>query len=420
MRLSIPDFGKIFSEERYSHFVDLFDDKEDDYSVANIDIDDLSDIDAQPINAKTLTLTELQYECAKRGIRFSGFADDFKVLQEAFDSEHEHYIETKQQESIRRRQEQLKLAKSRARTRKMNESIDEELGIIRNDYSLSVFFKSLAQNDNLSACRIEPLDHIGGRILAKALWNNTQVKHLDLSGLLLSDETGAFICRAMKNNRSVVKLDLGENKLGMKSIVEISFALRVNTSLQFLNLASNNFDVNKDEKYLTFVEMFSDALQVNSTLRYVGLWNCALGTRAGQVLLKGYSQNQFITCIETGYNGFTSDQEKSFGAKMKENLRQFEELLERENIRDRENEKCREKEIEKEKEKEEIRKRKEWIIMQRIERAQKRMEKMEEDWKLREEEQINQVCLLVAKTNVNEKPSKHLKKKGSKRKKKKK
>ena len=102
----------LFSEELFYIFEDIIDIEDENESLVS-DSNSETVINIQPMNAKSLSLGELQQECIKRGLQFSGFADEVRSLQEAFNKENEEYIEQKRREHVEERRKQAETALAR-------------------------------------------------------------------------------------------------------------------------------------------------------------------------------------------------------------------------------------------------------------------------------------------------------------------
>ena len=101
-----------------------------------------------------------------------------------------------------------------------NEIFEEEKEISTNP-RLSEWFRLITTKSCPLDCRIE-INSITARALAKALiWDDCQIKSLDLSNLGLSDKAGCYISRALKNNKTLVKLELDGNQLGPNTCIEL-------------------------------------------------------------------------------------------------------------------------------------------------------------------------------------------------------
>ena len=374
----------LFTDDLFSKFEDLIGDDEDD-EVDSITSDDSFHltVEVQPMNAKSLSLGELQHECTKRGIKFSGFIDDAHQLQEAFDREHEEYIQIKRRESLEAKRAQSQLRSARARNRQKHRILEEEKRALAADAYAEKYLEHISNSKCHEFCRLEINDETG-RLLAKAMSQNISIVHLDLSGMFLSDLTGSFLFRSLEQNRSVVKLDLSENCFRWKTLFSLANSLGTNECLRYINIASNTMTCIDDNWRMAF-EKVSNMLLQNTSLSYLSIWNCRIGPDAGDILLNGLRRNKSMTCLDTGYNKFSIIQERDIDV-----------ILERNNnIRQLRNENERKKldEIEKEhslkllvkKEEDDRLNREAWLEEQKYLRAHERRMQLENQWKFEED-----------------------------------
>ena len=410
----------LFSEKLYSVFEDLIEDDDEVLlydEVASNESCHLA-VNVQSMSATSLSLGEMQQECAKRGIRFSGFLDDATELQRAFDQEYEEYIETKriEIEEMKRAQEELKA--TRARNRLKNIVLSEERKAYQCDIYIQKLLKLIWESQCQEFCRL-PVNDITGRLLAKAILSNITIKHLDLSGLHLCDVTGSFLFRSLVKNRTVIKVDVSENLFRWKTLHTLAEALKANDCIEYINLSSNTMSCTDDDWIGGFNDM-ADMLRENRNLKYLSLWNCHIGTVAGKILVEGIKKNDSIICFDTGYNGLSLDQEKAIGSKLEINTQKR--AINEERIRKRTSEKENQNSIElaaKKKDADQVNRQK-WLDKQKDTRAVERRMLLEERWKSCEEKERHSCCKIEEPPLDNNKAKTSKKSAGKKNKKKKK
>uniref|UniRef100_A0A7S2PBL0 Uncharacterized protein n=2 Tax=Leptocylindrus danicus TaxID=163516 RepID=A0A7S2PBL0_9STRA len=313
------------TENQLSPFEDLLDN--DNYLGCSDsdDEDDSTVINITPMEASCLSLSELQGELNKRGLRAKGFFDDdTKALQRVFDGEHKAYVETKRRESVQMRASQAQIAAFNAKTEKLRKQSVEENIEIEKDSFVKHWIEQIYNKTAPKFCSVK-VNNITCRILAKALWESkgSSIVSLDLSGLNLGDTAGAFICRSLKMNKSIIKLDLSENNFGSKTLQCLSESLQCakDCVIKSVSLASNPLhDTDNKQDFLAAINAFSSMLEANHSLTYFSIWQCGLGSTAADILLHGFEKNDSITCFEIGYNGFTIDQERNIVKRLRDNI----------------------------------------------------------------------------------------------------
>lgn len=406
----------LFSEELFYIFEDIIDIEDENESLVS-DSNSETVINIQPMNAKSLSLGELQQECIKRGLQFSGFADEVRSLQEAFNKENEEYIEQKRREHVEERRKQAETALARLKRNRMNKSLEEERREVESNPYIRHYFELIVKNNSPRFCRLEINDAIG-RSLAKSLWTNSSVMELDLSRLSLSDLTGAFISKSLVNNKTMIKIDLSLNRFGWKTIRALAHALTYNTSMLHLNFSSNNLCHLEDNSWSESAQEFALMCSKNKTLRFISFWDCSIGPATAAVLVNGLKANSSLVCFETGFNEFSVDQERFLQRELVANFKVREEELERQRMA---SEKLEKDEFEKQKVKEKIDRMHEsekWLEHQALIRSNERRLNIEESWRRKQEESQK---LQFDKSNVSiEKKGKGKLKKGTKKSKKKK
>jgi len=154
--------------------------------------------------------------------------------------------------------------------------------------------KSLILDDNY----ITP---IGGEALMKALLNNKNIEHLDLSNNRLglkgsAKDFGPMISDLLKSNVFLKTVILKGNKLGDRHVAAIAEAMAENSTLKALDLSYNEFGPRGGE-------LIGQMLQNNVFLKSFSVaWNSLLNQ--GTVhLLNGLKNNNSITHINISWNG---------------------------------------------------------------------------------------------------------------------
>ena len=234
----------------------------------------------------------------------------------------------------------------------------------------------------------------------------------------LSDLSGAYLGRAMKNNRSVVKLDMGGNLFGPKTCRALAESLEANDTVRHVNLELNSLVKDEEGKHdVSGVVALAKMLKVNRTLQYLNLYRCNVQSEGGHALVQGLAENETLIFLEVGNNGLGQPQMRRMAARLDENRARYERNKEEEGETRRimeaeaKERKAREDEMEK---KENL---KQWMADQKVLRAVRRREEMEERaekeraeaQRLREEEEERR------KKEAAAKEAKKKKKKGKKK-----
>lgn len=84
----------------------------------------------------------------------------------------------------------------------------------------------IRQNATAPSARLE-VTGVTARCVAKALWDNTSLTALDVSGCNLDDTSGTYLARMLKHNSTLVKLEMGSNKLGPRTCATLAQSLSV-------------------------------------------------------------------------------------------------------------------------------------------------------------------------------------------------
>jgi predicted HicB family RNase H-like nuclease len=193
-------------------------------------------------DAYSRSLTDLISELERRSLPVKGFfSDDVKVLQAAFDKEHEAYIETKKKELIDSKLGEAQAFAERQKEELIKASIGEEADEISRNRRIAAWFQLILNGSSPLHCRIDELTDVSVRSLSKALWNDTRLVSLDVSNMQLCDNSGAYLARVLQNNNSIQKLELAGNQFASKCCAQLALSLSANdqTNLGFLGLDSN-------------------------------------------------------------------------------------------------------------------------------------------------------------------------------------
>ena len=185
-----------------------------------------------------------------------------------------------------------------------NEISEEEKEISTNP-RLSEWFRLITTKSCPLDCRID-INSITARALAKALWDDCQIKLLDLSNLGLSDKAGCYISRALKNNKTLVSLELNGNQLGPNTCIELAKSLTSNSTLVFLSLASNRLTKINDCKKQKedCIEELAQAIANNTSLTTLSLYRCGIGHEPMKAICHAVCQNSSLVSVEIGYNEY--------------------------------------------------------------------------------------------------------------------
>jgi len=158
-----------------------------------------------------------------------------------------------------------------------------------------------------------------GRILFTALTVNMSIQKLSVRGNLLDDTVSVELTSLLQKNDVIQDMDLGENELGYRASFAIAEGLLTNRSLRILYLDKNKLGVAGSAT----VESFFGALSLNMNLRilnldgnrlgstfgiklgqslsrtgsllYISMLNNRLDSRAGEVLLRAYRHNPYLS-----------------------------------------------------------------------------------------------------------------------------
>ena len=211
------------------------------------------------------------------------------------------------------------------------EIIEKEIST--NPRRLSEWFRLITTKTSCPLdCRIG-INSITARALAKVLiWDDCQIKSLDLSNLGLSDKAGCYISRALKNNKTLVKLELNGNQLGPNTCIELAKSLTSNSTLVFLSLASNrltkiNGDCKKQKE--DCIDELAQAIASNTSLTTLSLYRCGIGHEPMKAICHAVCQNSSLISVEIGYNEYGNSDVSLLNKQLEKNRRAWELVLSR-------------------------------------------------------------------------------------------
>lgn len=222
-----------------------------------------------------LSLSPCFAQMRRRGKAPKGFrADDEKTLQIEFNREHEEYVERLRRERLENREKVKKQAAMQRRRLLLEKQLREEQEETAKDHRLEFWLTlvrvplsicphpsisflmphacpmprlatylrhthaylaphfrpsvQIRQNATAPSARLE-VSSVTARCVAKALWDNTSLTALDVSGCHLDDTSGTYLARMLKHNSSLVKLEMGSNKFGPRTCAALAQSLSVRT-----------------------------------------------------------------------------------------------------------------------------------------------------------------------------------------------
>jgi NLR family CARD domain-containing protein 3 len=174
---------------------------------------------------------------------------------------------------------------------------------IDNSIDIYTIAKLLKKNSTLSeiSLRYTPTNETGFRYLGDALKQNTTLKALNLcdNRNKINGTTIQPLFDALQQNNSLTILKLGYNKMDHNAITLLAHALQKNSALKKLDLEGCNIDnkklgcianvlsshpsltyINLSSNKITdegFPNLFINAIQNNTTLTKLNLWNNRIG-----------------------------------------------------------------------------------------------------------------------------------------------
>ena len=388
---------------------------------SSLSVDNTStEVDIPKLNAKTLSLTDVTAELERRGITPKGFySDDSRQLQRCFDDEHESYVEGTRKKL---REEKTAEAQRELEQRKAelirNEILEEKNALARKP-RLAEWFRLIASKSCPDECRID-INNITARSLSKVLWNDTNIKSLDLSNMGLNDKAGSYIARALANNATLMKLELDGNQFGQQTCKELAKSLTLNNSLIFLSVSSNPLTKGGDDK-LGCIELLAKAIQTPG-LTSLSLWRCGIGIEGGKAICEAVAKTTTLISVEVGYNEFDDADVLLMNKQLEVNRKARDERLAQETEIARKKETIRQEELELKDIKEKERSTQKWLEEQEKKRAEARRLDLEqkEYEKQKEAEKLQQLAhaqkMEEERINATKKKGKKGKGKGKKKK----
>jgi len=254
----------------------------------------------------------------KRGLQTTGFQDsDREILQKAFDEDFKQDLEAaraRRKEAKRRSARQAGLQRRRMHMERLLQ--EEEDNLAKNNQT--GLLVALVKGNRMDSSIRVSVNSVGCRSLAKALWENTTITCLDLSGNDLNDHSGTYLARILKRNNTIAKLELDNNQLGPNTCQAFSEALKVNKSLVYLSLDSNPL-TSSGTNYTGFIE-FVKSLRFNSTLKSLNLWRVGAGSQGGQALAGSIRANQTLLFCDMSHNSIDMVDVKKIADQLDMNL----------------------------------------------------------------------------------------------------
>ena len=309
-------------ERLFSSFEDLSDGSS---SSSPSHSDDADDVAIEKRDALSLNQNELLQEMESRKLHARGFfADDAKVLQVEFDKEHETFVVEEKKKRANLRMAAVKAAGLQKRRLQMETQLRDEARELDKDDRAEYWIRLVKEGVSPGAVRMQ-LNGVTARCLSKALWDCRTVTSLDVGHMALDDVAGSFLARALKNNRSVVKLDAEGNMFGPRTCKALADSLKDNDAVRHVNLDSNPLAKgSKGQPDVTGVVSLSSMLSTNSTLTYLNLWRCNIGSEGGASLTSGALSSSSLLFLDVGNNGFAQSHLRRIADKLDDNRNRYE------------------------------------------------------------------------------------------------
>lgn len=287
------------------------------------DNEDDDDPTFKPINASSLSSSDIYYEMEKRGIKTTGFPDtDRERLQAAFDEDFKKDLE---HEKARRREIRRRAAQQEGIMKRrllMERTLQEEQDELARNHQTSMMIDFIKENLVSGSIRMD-INSVSARSLAKAMWINTTITCLDLSSNELNDRGGIYIARILKRNKTLKKIELDNNPLGPKTCQAFGESLKLNKSLVYLSLDSANLcgpTLNDSNG----IKCLSDAIRCNNTLTSLNLWRTGIQSSAGAELASAIEENNSLLFCDMNHNGIDMCEVKRIAEKLETNLADYE------------------------------------------------------------------------------------------------
>ncbi|KAJ8607020.1 hypothetical protein CTAYLR_006257 [Chrysophaeum taylorii] len=221
-----------------------------------------------------------------------------------------------------RKQERAKAQLHKKRVQ-LEKQLKEEQAAVEADDQVATWLAVLRTDQTRDTARMR-CDSITVRTIAKALWTNRSLTAIDLSRNGLSDFAGSQVARVLKRNRHLRKIELNENSLGPRTCLAFGVSLKLNSTLECLELESN--PLAKDGADASGVVALAKALETNTALTAISLWRCNVGHAAGADLAKALLDNDSITSLDVGNNGFYGSDLRIIADKLEANRQRADDI----------------------------------------------------------------------------------------------
>jgi len=174
-----------------------------------------------------------------------------------------------------------------------------------------------------------------GELFGKSLIQNSYLTHLKLCHCLF-DEDAMHISEALTKNQTLLHLDLYLNKIGIEGAKALGSALKINKTISYLNLNSN--EIKKEganfiaealtlstsllELYINYSNeigndgaiAFGKALEVNSSLKKLDLYQSRIGEIGGRAICESLAKNNSLIELILEGNGIGNEGAFALGA----------------------------------------------------------------------------------------------------------
>nr|CAD7571757.1 unnamed protein product [Timema californicum] len=191
---------------------------------------------------------------------------------------------------------------------KKEEAVEEETGLpVVTDPEIFVpFNKIIGKNPQGRPIKIweeqitESVQHHtvtarGIRAMAEALYQNQNVKILDLEEILIDEMAAYFLGELLLENQNLVELNLSGCKLGSVGLEYLKVGISISRTMKKLNLSRNQLG---DEGMVHLVEIIYD----NSSLKHLNLSHNELGERSAQLLEEALEMNWSLEDLDLSWN----------------------------------------------------------------------------------------------------------------------
>ena len=359
---------------------------EDNTDDTNVVDEDEDDEEFRPAQASSLNSADIFYEMEKRGLKSTGFPDtDIEMLQQAFNDEFQNDMEdlkAKRMESKRRAAQQAGMQRRRLM---MQQSLHEEEEELASNRNVSLIVDRVKEDNTTPSIRIE-LNSVAARSLAKSMWINTTITHLNLSSNQLNDHCGKYLARILNRNNVLNSLELDGNNFGPMTCKAFGESLKLNESLKYLSLDSNPLMTPRADP--TEFKEFCSALAVNKNLTSINLFRCGITAEAGKSLVNALEQNPDILFLDIGHNSITMFDQKRFSNAMDSNLKNYEMKMRQKEIDDAKQAEIDTANFNKAEDERKAKELAEWLDKRRAERAEGRRDEHDAELERKKQEAI--------------------------------